>query len=1487
MAETAPWEDFAGGSSAAVAAPAAAAPWDEFKSAPGLQEQIAASEQQKIERDPESYKKAAIGIGELLDSGKQMLEAVLPPGFIEHATSPVLPSNHLEIKEDDPVAKKIYFGVENKLRDLVSSASSPAMVATLAGGAIPALSKPIATAFLADTLTQIPAAAQAVREADKTPAGSNARVDAALNMATLVAFGGLLGKHLAEKPVVGGQQSEVRGTTNSDGLEPIAPDAAPWEEFKPGQETMVSETARVQPAVPPESIARPPDILRPAEVPPPVSTEAPLLPEVPLRSEEPASPPAVPAQESQPSSPADVTVPSLESQLPSESSASSAVNLSPRADPGGFTESPLVRFIIDDMGGILSKSTARQKWGAPKFEENKSLWEDAPAFRSPRHNQVYRATGETPDAVATAAAEKGLLPEGSTPRELWTALQQESDASHSRAGQVVAQRMNERAAIKQQRSFIRAIEQPIPGEKPITGADLNVGDIVQIGTETMKVTGLDPDTYDVTLEDGSKFGIQHVQNDQAIYGEIAPRPKPESADVFLDEEPTAAIPQLRPGERGTAELFQGEDQPFNLAGEQGIDYAARQAAAEAKVREAADAAAIAERNQRDLFAPEVARQKAMNAAAQAEGASLQAMGLTPAGMSPFIVEDVIPKIKTVGHAIANSYRTLRNAFSPTSAGEGAHTVAGNIREHAAELARKKEMALDQLKDAAKLFRRTSHTFNLDVINRLEKGLPTGSAGLDNYKAARKAMFDQKIAEVRGVNPDALQNLIVDYFPHIWTPESVERLRGNTATLDPANPWSVMFGKRPLEGARSFLKQRSIPTTLDGVALGLEPVTWNPVELDILKMHEMDRYVMGQKIVQEMKDSGQTKFVPAGGRGPQGYTQINDRVARVFAPKNWKIVDDLGNERPGQKLLGHYYAPDDVARVINNYLSPGLKGNALYDSFRFVGNLLNQVQLGVSLYHATFTAIDAATSTMALGIEQIARSGGNLRDIGHGTYNIGRSIVQTPVGAFIENIWRGNKFLREYSRPGTTNAELARIVDAAVAGGARTKMDSFYKSGASHSFFDAIRKGNYAGAAFRLPFAVVDWAAKPLMEVAVPRMKAGIISLQLEYELGRLPKTASRADIRTIAARVVDSVDNRMGQMVYDNLFWNKVLKDSLMASVRSVGWNVGDIRELGGGALDTITAPVRMVRALKGPRGLADNPVVTKRMAYTFALPLMVGTLGAMYQYMATGQHPRDMMDLFMPRTGRLKSDGSEERVMLPTYMKDIAPLALATARHGVRGLVSRGVEMGSNKLHPLFDMIGKMWQNKDYYGVQIANPDDPLTTWAKQEAAYVLKQFVPFSVRGFQQREGPIGAKIQGVAGIMPTPRELTQSAAEELAAKLYVAQLPQGARSQKAADKSQVQRDIVDLKNQKDPAFYDRLHAALRSGAIQPQNVAQILARSRVTPLMFHLQRLTAEQSMQVWDLAAPQERVQMRPVIISKIANSKTLTPQQRITFLRSVK
>src|SRR5262249_25197602 len=164
---------------------------------------------------------------------------------------------------------------------------------------------------------------------------------------------------------------------------------------------------------------------------------------------------------------------------------------------------------------------------------------------------------------------------------------------------------------------------------------------------------------------------------------------------------------------------------------------------------------------------------------------------------------------------------------------------------------------------------------------------------------------------------------------------------------------------------------------------------------------------------------------------------------------------------------------------------------------------------------------------------------------------------------------------------------------------------------------------------------------------------------------KLPADATPELKQRALAKAWDSIDNRFGQLVYDNLFWNKTLTDLAHVSTRSVGWNLGTVRELGGGITD-------LKRTLTG-KGISD------RTLYTFALPLYVGVIGAAYQYLHTGKNPSSLKDYFYPQNGLQTANGDPDRTTLPTYMKDVYAYSndpVATVEHKASPLLSLMVDL-------------------------------------------------------------------------------------------------------------------------------------------------------------------------------------------------------------------
>lgn len=740
---------------------------------------------------------------------------------------------------------------------------------------------------------------------------------------------------------------------------------------------------------------------------------------------------------------------------------------------------------------------------------------------------------------------------------------------------------------------------------------------------------------------------------------------------------------------------------------------------------------------------------------------------------------------------------VRRMLSPASRTPQAATTAEIVRARAAELARENERARATLGQYRKTIKKLPTADRLEFIDRIETGQKQKSAELQPVADAIRAVLDDARKRVQDLGTGRLEHFIEDYFPHIWE--------------DPAKARDVVaqvMGKRPLQGPKSFLKQRTIPTIAEGIDAGLKPVTDDPLDLTLLKLREMNRYVMGQRIIQDLKDRGLTKFVRSGQRPPPGYAAVNDSIASVFAPRT---------AQGALAIRGAYYLPEPAALILNNYLSGGLRGNPIFDAYMGIGNVLNQVQLGLSLFHLGFVSMDAGTSRLALGIEQIA-SGKVVRGLATGA---------TSVTAPFSTYMTGSKVIQEYMKPGSVGGDMAKVVDALTAGGGRVRMDQFYKNNAVAAFLKAAREGNTIGTIARALPAALELAAKPLMEHFVPRMKLGVFADLARFELDKLPPTATVDDLRAAMAKVWDSVDNRMGQMVYDNLFWNRTLKDASMASVRALGWNLGTIRELGGGVADVA-------------RGRFSH-----RAAYVIALPIFVALLGAVISYLY-GNKPEKLKDYFYPRTGRRDADGNDERVQLPTYMRDVT----AYTQHPMRTV--------EHKLHPLLAYLADMWENEDFYGDQIRNPNDPLVKQLEQAAKFTAKQFTPIGVSNLQEQRRRLQSptsQLLPFIGVTPAPREVVRTKAQNLMYEFLRRRRPSGATPEEAelrTERTQILRHM----RQGEPMAPEERADLLEGGATRRQ-VRSMRQQARVNPMLSAFKQLTAEEAQQVYDLGTPEEQ------------------------------
>lgn len=706
---------------------------------------------------------------------------------------------------------------------------------------------------------------------------------------------------------------------------------------------------------------------------------------------------------------------------------------------------------------------------------------------------------------------------------------------------------------------------------------------------------------------------------------------------------------------------------------------------------------------------------------------------------------------------------LQKLFNPASMDPFSEQTGQIATVFLGKLAQDRYQAQEHLQQFTRAINKMSPSQHLEMIDNIETGRPQSDPALQPIANAMRKLLDDWRDVVRGMGTGALENWIENYFPHIWKDET------KAAAL-----FSAIQGRSPMQGPKSFLKKRTIPTTKQGIEYGLTPLSTNPLILTLMKVWEMQKFVSGVSMMRGLKEAGLAKFVGAMEPRPPDWTKIDDASARVT-----KFSEEVG----GLVHYGDYYMPTHAARIINNHLGRSkLSDIVAVQVFKRFSNTLNAVQLSFSGFHLGFTTLDAMISKGALGFERLI----------HGEpWMATKAFLEaaTPAGA-VFNVRRGLKLLRAYANPSGATPDMQAIVSALVAGGGRVHMDKYFlgteggtpfrglgvrslksdirlaltqpqhkvfavtKALGSFPIEKAQEMWNGMQVMFRetpklaLPFEasgrIMRASSALIMEHIVPAQKLGVFSDLAADWLRRHPE-ATPQELAIGMQSIWRSVDNRLGEMVYDNLFWDRTYKDAMHLAFRAVGWNWGDYREIGGAPVDLL---VLIDKGLRTGKITADD--VGHKIPYTIAMLVTTAVIGGIIGYLY-GRKPETPKDLMFPRTGTYDKDGTEQRVSLPSYGKDVY-------EYGMDPFGTTG-----HKLAPLWSTGYELWKNSDYFGHPIWNPDDDDATKFRDGMTFVAQQYRPFTFTN-QRQFGDIpgwrgtALKVGSYVGITPAPGIVTK---------------------------------------------------------------------------------------------------------------------------------
>jgi|GEM_PF-5140243 len=684
-------------------------------------------------------------------------------------------------------------------------------------------------------------------------------------------------------------------------------------------------------------------------------------------------------------------------------------------------------------------------------------------------------------------------------------------------------------------------------------------------------------------------------------------------------------------------------------------------------------------------------------------------------------------------------RVVKNILLPDEVSPIAESAAADIRAAGGKAARDTEATRAALDDQSRVVSRLSDPEKLGLIdyieNRSKPDAPKIATQLKPVADAIRTSMERRVEKLQALPSIQKEAFIEDYFPHMWQ--------------DPAKAteFAREFSSGTVrQGSGASLKARTVPTVADGLAAGLKPISVDPLEVSMRYVQSMDRFIATQEVLDKANAEGTIKYVKPKVMGASG----NPDSFQV--PPGYVPINGRGAVRADG---AHAYAPADWARVYNNFIDAGIHRNAdwgkIYDAARNTSNAVTSLELGLSGFHAATMAQEAMVNAVAKGIGELA-SGRPIK--------AAKSILKAPVSPVL-NVLKGRQLEATYLNKAKGTPLMQEITNLLTEAGGRAKGARHapdYQYSQAGSYWDSFKRGSVlaeikqAGADIRArPIAapikllgqqvgrVMQTVAKPLFEYAIPKLKNGAFYDNMASWMEANP-TADHAMQVKAARKIWNSIDNRFGEVVQDNIFWNKTLKQSLQVAMRSYSWTFGTIQEIGGGAKDLLRHPSSL-----SPK----SPHYSPKASYVIALPIVYTTINAVYQKLKSGKNPESISDVMHGGMtgGTAPGVGGRgtvaERAMMPGYMKDVF------------GWYHDPMQELKNKVATAPRMAWESLTNKDWKDQPIRDKNAPTMDQLRQYFQYVYQSLGPISVKQLLkgQKTGSNIGTGETLLGVHPVP--------------------------------------------------------------------------------------------------------------------------------------
>lgn len=721
---------------------------------------------------------------------------------------------------------------------------------------------------------------------------------------------------------------------------------------------------------------------------------------------------------------------------------------------------------------------------------------------------------------------------------------------------------------------------------------------------------------------------------------------------------------------------------------------------------------------------------------------------------------------------------------------------------------------------------------VDFIDRIKTGRPQPTPELQAVADFMRKTEDTLYAEASKYKPDA--SWIDNHYRVLW--------KTIPGTAEGKGGFSGLF-RKPLQGSKGMFKQHTLNDMSEGLDKGGVPYSYNPMTMWKMGYADLQKFVTAQKMMESFKKQGLAIFGREFSKAPEGMKKVDDPMFRVFFKEGKHFKEKIDKETgeisyvPATDMIakaGEWYIDEGAARILNNFISRDMvREVAAGRGLLWLKNSTTAVELSLSAFHATFETLETVGSSIGLGLNKIWNRGvvrGDKAAIASGLHDI----LTAPVSPFttaklggmaikyisqedFKNTPEGKSFLKQYP-------DAEQLIDDLFTGGGKLAMHQDYKINSIRTFKDNIANDNYIGAALRALPAANEMLMEPLFEQYIPRLKIGMFlkehsSRILQYEKELASGEMTRAEV---ARKTWDFVEDRLGEMNFDNLFWNRTFKSAMQIMFRSVTWKLGNLRATGGAFKGQST---EFLNAIKEKR----MPELHSNMAWLLGMTAVTAALSSTIMYLSTGKAPSEVKDFVYPQ---IDENDSDIRISTPTYWKDLISLY-----HSPTGYAK-------SSLSSWVGRTADIWQNRDFYGTEVRHEDDPL--W--KQAFDVSKHMVPlpFSVQSYakmKDEDQSPSRKALGFMGMTKAPGYISMTDFEKFAHEKAADHMPQGTRTSEQAEHLKFKKQLTAKLKANPEEGHSELVDAVKEGKISRQERHNIQAAAKSSHAAWSAKNMSLE--------------------------------------------